>query len=106
MAEHICLLSKEIVRLTYGSIYYTNMTDPYTSGHITDANIIAGTSAQPQIEKMAEQICLLSKEVVRLRGQLMVHPQLAHDVPTHILPPQPQRTPVTRRHLNYVEGYG
>jgi hypothetical protein len=43
------------------------MTDPYTLGHITDANVAAGTSAQPQIEKMVEQIRLLSKEVVRLR---------------------------------------
>ena len=55
---------------------------------------------------MVEQIHLLSKEVIRLRGQLIVYPQPARDVPTHNLPPQPHRTPITRRRLSYVEGYG
>jgi proline racemase len=63
------------------------MANPYTPRHITDANIIVGTSAQPQIEKMVEQIRLLSKVVIKLRRQLTVHPQPAQDVPTHILPP-------------------
>ncbi|KAL9403032.1 hypothetical protein Peur_000004 [Populus x canadensis] len=54
---------------------------------------------------MVEQICLLSKEVVRLRVQLTVHPQPHHNVPAYNLPPQPQRTPITRRRLSYVEGY-
>jgi len=81
------------------------MANPYTPRHITDANIIAGTSAQPHIEKMVKQIRLLSKVVIKLRRQLTVHPQPAQDVPTHILPPQPQKTPITRKRLSYVEGY-
>ena len=88
------------------SIYYTNIAYPYTPRHIINANIVAGTSAQPQIEKMVEQIHLLSKEVIRLRGKFTVHPQPARDVPAHNLPPQPHRTPITRRCLNYVKGYG
>ncbi|KAJ6947402.1 hypothetical protein NC651_001940 [Populus alba x Populus x berolinensis] len=36
---------------------------------------------------MTEQICLLFKEVIRLRGHLIVHPQPAHDVPAHNVPP-------------------
>jgi hypothetical protein len=64
------------------------MTYPYTPMHIVYANVIAGTSSQPQINKMTEQIRLLSKEVIRLRGQIPTHSQPAHDVPTHILPPQ------------------
>jgi len=55
------------------------MAYPYTPGHVTDA----------QIEKMAEQIRLLSEEVIRLRGQLTVHPQPLHDVLVCDLPPQP-----------------
>jgi len=75
------------------------------SGRIIKATIAAGMSAQPQIDKMVEQICLLSKEVIRLRGQLTIHPQPAHDVRTHVLEPQPQRTPVAWRRLSYAEGY-
>ena len=41
-----------------------------------------------------------------MRGQLTVHPQPTRDVPTHNLPPQPHRTPIARRCLSYVEGYG
>ncbi|KAJ6951740.1 hypothetical protein NC653_041016 [Populus alba x Populus x berolinensis] len=62
------------------------MANPYTLRHITDANIVTGMLVQPQIKKMAEQICLLSKEVIRLRGQLTVHPQPHHDVPARNLP--------------------
>ena len=75
------------------------------SGCIIKANIVVGMSAQPQIDKMVEHICLLSKEVIGLRGQLTVHPQPAHDIPTHVLQPQPQRTPVAWRRLSYAEGY-
>ncbi|KAJ6963402.1 hypothetical protein NC652_001889 [Populus alba x Populus x berolinensis] len=63
------------------------MADPYTLRHITDANIVVGTSAQPQIEKITKQIHLLSKEVIRLRGKMPTHSQPAHCVQTHILPP-------------------
>ncbi|KAH8518370.1 hypothetical protein H0E87_000278 [Populus deltoides] len=82
------------------------MADPYTLGHITDANFAAGTSTKPQIEKMVEQIRLLSEEVVRLRVQLTVHPQPHHNILAHNLPLQPQRTLIARRRLSYVKGYG
>jgi hypothetical protein len=55
---------------------------------------------------MAKQIRLLSKEVIKLKGQIPVHPQPAHDVLAYILPPQPQKTSITRRRLCYAEGYG
>ncbi|KAH8480366.1 hypothetical protein H0E87_030575 [Populus deltoides] len=53
---------------------------------------------------MVEQIHLLSKEVIRLRGQITVHPQPARDVPAYNLPPRPHR--IARRCLSYIEGYG
>jgi hypothetical protein len=56
------------------------MADPHTPGHIMDAHIAAGKSIQPQIEKMAEHIRLLSEEVIRLSGQLTIHPQHHHDM--------------------------
>ncbi|KAJ6963394.1 hypothetical protein NC652_001882 [Populus alba x Populus x berolinensis] len=82
------------------------MADPYTLGHITYANIVASTFAQSQIEKITEQIHLLSKKVIRLRGKMPTHSQPAHYVPTHILPPQPQKTHVAQRCISYVEEYG
>jgi len=81
------------------------MADLYAPRHIIYANVVAGTSSQPQIDKMTEQIRLLSKEVIGLRRKIPTHSQPAHDVPTHILPPQPQRTPIAHRCLNYVEEY-
>lgn len=78
------------------------MADPYAPRHIIYANVVAGTSSQPQ---MTEQIRSLSKEVIGLRGQIPTHSQPPHDVPTHILPPQPQRTPIAQRRLSYVEEY-
>ena len=90
----------------YYYIQYTNMANPYTLGHITYANIVAGTSAQPQIEKIIEQIHLLSKEVIRLRGKMPTFSEPAHYIPTHILPPQPQKTHVAQRCISYVVEYG
>jgi len=60
------------------------MADPYAPRHIIYANVVAGTSSQPQIDKMTEQIRLLSKEVIGLRGKIPTHSQPAHDVPTHL----------------------
>ncbi|KAJ6947261.1 hypothetical protein NC651_001834 [Populus alba x Populus x berolinensis] len=82
------------------------MANPYTLGHITYANIVAGTSTQPQIEKIIEQIHLLSKNVIKLRGKMSTLSQPTHYVPTHILPPQPQKTHATQRRISYVEEYG
>jgi hypothetical protein len=43
------LITSPVKKLSFDdcSIYYTNIADPYTPRHIINANIVAGTSAQP-----------------------------------------------------------